>query len=70
MRLEVAVEEVTEAEPDKELVARSIQRALKAIQENDSFIKIDAKLLSRIQSILKQLSRWLGVNSSFFDIRL
>lgn len=70
VRLEVAVEEVTEAEPDKELVARSIQRALKAIQENDSFIKIDAKLLSRIQSILKQLSRWLGVNSSFFDIRL
>ena len=69
VRLEVAVEEATEAEPDKDLVAKSIQRALKAIQENGSSSKMDTKLLGRMQSILKQLSRWLGVSSNFFDIR-
>jgi Cdc6-like AAA superfamily ATPase len=69
VRLEIAVEEVKEAEPDKELVAKTVQRALKTIQEKDSSIQIDVRSLARIQPVLEQLSRWLGVSSSFFDIK-
>ena len=70
IRIEAAKEEVIEAEPDKEFVAKSIQRSLKVIQEGDISVEATKNLLSRTQSTLRQLSRWLGVSSSFFDVRI
>ena len=70
IRIEAAKEEVMEAEPDKEFVAKSIQRSLKVIQEGDISTEATRKLLRSTQRIFTQLSRWLGVSSSFFYVRI
>lgn len=66
--IETAREEVMELEPDKEFVAKNIQRSLRVVQENNTPPELISKLSSRTQRILRPLSRWLGVSSSFFDM--
>jgi hypothetical protein len=68
IRLESAREEVIESEPDKELIAKSIQRALRTIQENSVSGEQEAEVLREIRPILRQLSRWLGVSSKYFGV--
>jgi hypothetical protein len=72
VRIEAAKQEAMEDEPDKEFVAKSVQRALKVLQENQenkASVRLYAKLEDARPPILRQLSRWVGVSRSFFELK-
>ena len=62
--LEIAKEEIKEKDPDKEYIAKSLQRAMKILKENGN---TGHELLKRIEPILTNLLPWLEVSTHFFN---
>jgi CHAT domain len=65
--LEAAKSEAKEKEPDKEYVAKSLQKAVNILKITNDTVTASERLWIEVQPILKQLLSWLGVSAHFFS---
>ncbi len=59
--LAVAKEEIADVEPDKEFAAKNLQRATKVLKDAGETIEAGTGLWSKVEPILNELFKWLGV---------
>lgn len=64
--LDSAKEVAQEEHPDKDFVAKSLQRATKVLKEAGETVDAGTTLWSKVQPIISRLLPWLGVAASFF----
>lgn len=60
-QLNKAKDEVQEAEPDKNFITKSLQRATKIVQQTEDTVKASEGLWQRLEPIANNLAPWLGV---------
>nr|WP_201280298.1 hypothetical protein [Hassalia byssoidea] len=65
--LEAAKEEVQEKEPDKDFVAKNLQKATKVLKQANEAVTAGTNIWEKVQSIITKLLPWLGVAASFFS---
>ncbi|MBO3457792.1 hypothetical protein G7B40_021740 [Aetokthonos hydrillicola Thurmond2011] len=65
--IESAKEEVQEKEPDKDFVAKNLQKAMKALKDTNETVEAGTNLWEKVQPIITKLLPWLGVAANFFS---
>jgi len=63
--LEVAKDEVNDSQPDKEFVAKSLQKASKTIKSASETIDAGSDLWQKSKLILEKIRPWLKITTSF-----
>lgn len=63
--IETATDEIKAEEPDKEFVAKNLQRATKVFKEAGETVEAGTSLWQRVKPILETVGLWLGVASGF-----
>lgn len=58
--LEAAKTEATEAEPDKELFAKNLERTAKTLKSADEALQTGTNLFGRVVPIFKAIAPWVG----------
>lgn len=66
--LEAAKESAKEKEPDKDYVAKSLQKATKLLKDTNETVEVGQGLWNKVEPMLKQLVPWLGVASHFLGL--
>jgi hypothetical protein len=64
--LESAKEEAQEKDPDREFVAKNLQRATRVLKEAGETVEAGTSLWKKARPIITHLLPWLGVAASFF----
>ena len=59
--IEIANDEITAEEPDKEFVIKNLQRTTKVFKEAGEAVEAGTSLWERVTPILEKISPWLGV---------
>ncbi len=67
-RLEAAVDEVQQKEPDKKLAAGNLKRMTETLEDASKTLSAGKGLVDKVQPILGQLLGWLNVAKSFFGL--
>ncbi|MBH8555518.1 hypothetical protein I8751_24875 [Nostocaceae cyanobacterium CENA357] len=67
-RLEAAVDEVQQKEPDKKLAAGNLKRMAETLEDASKTLSAGKGLVEKVQPILGQLLGWLNVAKSFFGL--
>jgi ElaB/YqjD/DUF883 family membrane-anchored ribosome-binding protein len=63
--IEIATDEIKAEEPDKDFVAKSLQRATKVLREADETVEVGNSLWQKVIPILEKVGSWLGLASRF-----
>ncbi len=66
IHLEAAKEATQEEVPDKNYVAKSLQKATRVLKDTSESIDVTQRFWQKVEPILKQILPWLGVTSHFF----
>jgi len=64
--VEMAKDEASSEEPDKDFAAKSLQKVIKMLKETNEAADVGQSLLEKVVPLLKKLPSWLGVVSHFF----
>ena len=64
--VDMAKDEASSEEPDKDFAAKSLQKVTKMLKETNEAADAGQSLLEKIVPLLRQLPSWLGVVSHFF----